>query len=76
MLAEAAEGGHESICRLAKEWGAILFNWLLTEAAEGGHESICRLAKEWGATDFDTMLRAAQSPEIRNLAMEWGGRSA
>jgi hypothetical protein len=75
MMLGAAEGGHEHLCRLAKEWGATMFDVMLKGAAEGGHEHLCRLAKEWGATTFNGMLAAAAyggHAHLCRLAVEWG----
>jgi hypothetical protein len=47
VLIGAAVGGHEDLCRLAREWGATDVCMMLIGAAEGGHEHLCRLAKEW-----------------------------
>ena len=54
MLRNAAYEGMEHLCILAKEWGALDFNGMLSLAKSGKHENICRLAREWGATDSYT----------------------
>ena len=75
ILCGAAEGGYESICRLAKEWGASDFNEMLVSAAGCGHEHICRLAKQWGANNFNGMLFYAAkggNENICRLAKKWG----
>ena len=75
MLWAAADGGHEALCVLVKEWGAGDFDGMLRNAALGGHKALCRLAKEWGAGDYNGMLRGAaysgHEPLCR-LAKEWG----
>ncbi len=75
ILANAARGGHESTCRLAKKMGATKVDRMLACAARGGHESICRLAKEWGAINFNWMLATAAHTgheSLCRLAKEWG----
>jgi hypothetical protein len=46
MLCSAAEGGHESLCRVAREWGATDWNAMLLGVAHGGHENLCCLVRE------------------------------
>ena len=75
VLASAAKGGHEALCRLAKKWGAWEFNTMLISAAKGGHGNLCRLAKEWGATACNGMLTSATKGGHEHLcwlAKEWG----
>jgi hypothetical protein len=75
ILARAAEGGHEALCRLAKDWGATSFDPMLTQAALRGHEALCRLAKDWGAAKFNGMLESAAQGGHEALcrqAKEWG----
>jgi hypothetical protein len=47
MLTDAAIGGHEATCRLAKEWGANDFVGMREGAARGGNGALGRLAQEW-----------------------------
>jgi hypothetical protein len=75
ILAGASAGGHESLCHLAKKWGAMDFDSMLGTAARYGHDSLCHLAREWGATDFDFMLSWAANgghEGVCRLAKEWG----
>src|ERR1700677_4589314 len=75
LMAYAANGGHEALVRLAKDWGATHFDWTMAFAAHGGHEMLMRLAKDWGATDFDWAMAhaAGGSPAaLVRLAKDWG----
>jgi dsRNA-specific ribonuclease len=75
MMFNAAYGGHEHLCRLAKEWGVMDYNGMMFNAAYGGHEHLCRLAKEWGATDYNGMMMYASlkgHESLCHLAKEWG----
>src|ERR1700677_1612036 len=74
LMAYAAEGGHEALVRLAKDWGATNFDWAMAYAAIGGHEALMRLAKDWGATNFEcAMVNAANGgyEAIVRLTKDW-----
>ncbi|MDR3540732.1 MAG: hypothetical protein P4L69_07140 [Desulfosporosinus sp.] len=73
-LRAAARGGHEAICHIAKENGALNLDGMLVSAARGGHTEICCLAKTWGAVAFRNMMEAAAQNGHRGLAklgFEW-----
>src|ERR1700677_700240 len=75
LMTIAAEGGHEVLVRLAKDWGATDIDCAMVKAARSGHEVLVRLAKDWGATDFEGAMDYAAGgghEALVRLAKDWG----
>ncbi|MDR3544015.1 MAG: hypothetical protein P4L69_24130 [Desulfosporosinus sp.] len=79
IMVFGARGGHEHICRMAKDMGDQDFDAMLVYAVESGNTALCELARSWGATDFGGMLHVAQAlhgaskgeKDMVQLATKW-----
>ena len=47
MLHLAAQGGHDTLCRKARAWGATDWDLMLLAAKTMRHAALCELAEKW-----------------------------